>query len=739
VGKFSLFISRYLRFGTPIFISRKIGILSREKGGQMQTRIKKIIQSMNLEEKVAQLCCVERNLLLEGGCFSKEKAEHYLKNGAGHISPILRDFPAEQGVKIANEIQKILKEKTRLKIPVIIHDECLHGCMAQGSTSFPQSIALASSWDPEMLYRIAVVIGKETRSRGIQQALSPTINLVRDVRHGRVEETYGEDPYLTSLLAVSFIKGIQTEKVIATPKHFAADFAGDGGRDSSATFFSEKTLRETFFPAFQASVQQAKALSLMAAYNSINGVPSSASKWLLTDVLRKEWGFNGFVVSDYGSVSGLYRSHGVANSLAEAAKLALESGVEIELPGACCYPELISLVRQGKVREEIIDQAVERVLAGKFWLGLFENPFADVEKAVRLCNCDEHRHLSYQAALRSVVLLKNKGILPLSRNISSLAVIGPNADEIRLGGYSASGMRVVTVLEGIKNKTGKTTRLYFAEGCKVNDFSRSGFSKAVSAAAKTEVAILVMGSSAETEGENRDRCNLNLPGVQEELIKSVAATGTPVVVVLINGTAVTMKGWIDEVEAVVEAWYPGQEGGNAIASILFGEYNPSGKLPITFPGYTGQCPLYYNHLPCVRSLDYVEVRGKQPLFPFGYGLSYTRFIYHQLKISPEILTGERKLKVTVQVENAGAYEGDEVVQLYLRDVFSRVARPVLELKRFQKVHLKPGEKTTVEFSLERQDLSFLDEKLETTVEPGIFKILVGGSSAEGLQGMFELK
>lgn len=717
------------------FVNKNGSEISKEE--TMEERIKKIINKMSVEEKVAQICCIERNSLLENEYFSHEKAKSLLTNGAGQISPVLRPFDPYTGTEIANEIQKIAINSGP-KIPVIIHDECLHGCMAKTSTSFPQSIALASSWDPDMVEEIARIIGKETRARAIHQALSPTINIARDARHGRVEETYGEDPYLTSLMAVAFIKGLQSQKVIATPKHFAADFAGDGGRDSSAVFFSERILREVFFPAFKASIQQAKALSLMAAYNSINGIPSSSNKWLLTDVLRKEWGFDGFVVSDYGSVYGLYGSHHVADSLATAGKIALEAGLDVEIPSSPCFSHLVKLIQEGNLSHSTIDTAVERVLKAKMWLGLFDNPFSDPEKAAKICDCDEHRRMAFEAAKKSMVLLKNNGILPLSKEISSVAVIGPNANEVRLGGYSTFGIKVVTVFEGIKNKVSKRTKVYFAEGCKVNDMSKSGFSKAVSAASKADVAILVMGNSSETEGENRDRCNLDLPGVQEDLIRQIADTGTPVIVVLINGSAITITKWIGLVDGVIEAWYPGEEGGNAIASIIFGESVPSGKLPITFPRFTGQLPLYYNHLPCLRKYDYVEVRGSQPLFPFGYGLSYTDFEYKNLKISPEKFSGKGTIRVSVEIENTGRFESDEIVQLYLRDIVSSVIRPVKELKRFKKIHLKPGEKTEVDFTLNYEDLMFLDNSFIPVAEPGTFEVMVGKNSMEGLRTTFEL-
>ncbi|MGC8843017.1 MAG: glycoside hydrolase family 3 N-terminal domain-containing protein [bacterium] len=705
----------------------------------MEERITELLNTMSIEEKVAQLCSVGGEHLLDHERFAVEKAEEILKNGMGQLSYILRHLEPDKGVEIANEIQRFALERTKSKIPIIIHDECLHGCVAKKSTSFPQSIALASSWDPEMVYDVAVIIGKETRARGIHQALSPTINIARDVRHGRVEETYGEDPYLTSRMAVAFIKGLQSEKVIATPKHYAADFAGDGGRDSSATYFSERTLREIFFPAFKASIEEAKAWSIMAAYNSISGVPSSSNKWLLTDVLRGEWGFEGFVVSDYGSVWGLYGAHKVAESLAIAGKLALEAGLDVELPHSVCFPEMLKLIKEGGVSKEALNEAVRRVLKAKFWLGLFDNPFSNPEYARQICDCDQHREFALRVAERCIVLLKNNGILPLPKDISSLAVIGPNANEIRLGGYSGYGMKVVTPLEGILRKVGKGTKVYFAEGCKVRDYSKSGFARAISAASRADVAILVMGNSEETEGEGRDRCNLDLPGVQEDLIKAIVDTGTPVIVVLINGSAITMSKWIDYVDAVVEAWYPGEEGGNAIANVIFGDYNPAGRLPITFPRYTGQVPLYYNYRPCIRSLDYVEVRGRQPLFPFGFGLSYTTFSYRNLRVSPRQAGVRDKIKVTVEVENSGKYEGDEVVQLYVKDKFSRIVRPILELRRFKRIHLKPGDKEIVEFILDEEDLAFLDENLKPTVEPGEFEVMVGGNSEQGLRATFEVR
>lgn len=673
-----------------------------------------------------------RDIILEG---DKEKYP------IGELSCTLRAFSPREGVELANEIQKYILENSRLKIPVLIHDECLHGCMAKGSTSFPQSIAIASTWNPELMYEIATAIGKETRARGIHQALSPTINIARDPRCGRTEETYGEDPYLASVMAVEFVKGLQEQRVVTTPKHYAANFVGDGGRDSNAVHFSERLMREVYLPAFKAVVQKANALSIMSAYNSLDGIPCTANKWLLTDLLRKEWGFKGYVVSDYGAVMHLMTKHKIANSKAECAKKALEAGMDMELPESECFEEIVNLVKDGKLSEDVLNEAVRRVLRIKFWLGLFDNPFSDPDYAEKICDCKEHRELALRAARESMVLLKNDGILPLSKDINSIAVIGPNANVPRLGGYSGFGIKVVTPLEGIENKVGKNTKVYFAEGCKLTDTSKSGFDKAIEIAKKSDVAILFMGNSVpETEGEQQDRCNLDLPGVQEDLIREICNTGTPVIVVLINGSAVTMMKWINGVKAILEAWYPGEEGGNAIADILFGDYNPGGKLPITFPKFTGQLPLYYNYKPSGRVDDYVDLRGTQALFPFGYGLSYTEFRYSNLRITPEVIGKDGEVNISLDVENIGRYKGDEVVQLYLHDVVASVARPIKELKRFKRITLNVGEKKTVSFTLSKEDLEFFDIDMNLVVEPGVFEVLIGSSSEDiRLKGSFEVK
>ena len=750
--------------------------LSSVSNEEIEEEINRLLSKMTLEEKIAQLrarriltrevfsdlfdvLSDDERTKIQNAIFSALRDEPELsgyltaasvkkkwreilereKDGVGMLTIILRHLPPRESAELVNKIQEFATKRFRLGIPVMIHDECLHGCMAKGSTIFPQSIGLASTWDPELMERVAEAIGRETRARGIHQCLSPTVNIARDPRCGRTEETYGEDPYLASAMAVAFVRGVQSQRVVCTPKHFVANFVGDGGRDSYPIHFSERILREIYFPAFKASIEKANALSIMAAYNSLDGVPCSCNKWLLTDILRGEWGFKGFVVSDYRSVLNILTKHGVAESKAEAAKKALEAGLDMELPETNCFDELSMLVRSGEISEETIDEAVRRVLRVKFWLGLFENPYLDPDYAEEICDCEEHRRLALEAARKSIVLLKNDGILPLSKNLKSIAVIGPNASVMRLGGYSGYGVKTVSPLEGIKNKVSPETEVNFVEGCTLTGTLREGFKEAREAAERSDVAILFMGNSGETEGEGRDRCNLDLPGVQEDLIETICGTGKPVVVVLTNGSAVTMTRWIDHVNAVVEAWYPGEEGGNAIADVLFGDYNPGGKLPITFPRTVGQLPLYYNHRPTGRVDDYVDLRGKQPLFPFGHGLSYTEFEYSNLRVTPEKISPGEDVSISVDVKNVGRYEGDEVVQLYIHKKTSSVSRPLKELKGFKRITLKAGETKTVNFILGEEELAAYDINMNLTVELGLYEVLIGSSSEDiRLEGAFQV-
>jgi beta-glucosidase len=719
----------------------------------IEQRVKNLLSKMTIAEKVAQLHAYAINWEEYSKLAIDERIEFIKslppdniipKEGLGQISVILRDLPPREAAEKANEIQKFAMKHTRFGIPVIIHDEGLHGLLGNGATSFPQAIAMASSWNPELVEKVAALIGKETKTRGIAQLLSPTINIARDVRCGRTEETYGEDPYLTSRLAVAFVKGLQGQMVAATPKHFAANFVGDGGRDSNAVHHSERILKEIYFPAFEASVKEANALSIMAAYNSLDGIPCSCNKWLLTNILRKEWGFKGFVVSDYGSVLHIMEKHRVAASETEMAKKAIEAGLDIELPAHVAYADpLLKGIRKGKISRRALDAAVSNILRVKFMLGLFDNPYVDPDDATTVCNAKEHREIALQMARQAIVLLKNENnILPLCKDIKSIAIIGPNADEIRLGGYTWHKYTkdiIVTPLEGIKKKVSKNVRVHFAPGCTIKGESKEGFQEAIGIASKSDVAVLFVGNSLETEGEEKDRADLDLPGAQEELIKAISETGVPTIAVLINGSAITMSNWTHRVGAIVEAWYLGEEGGNAIADVLFGEYTPGGKLPITFPLSVGQLPLYYNYRPSGRIYDYVDMSGK-PLFPFGHGLSYTTFEYSNLKIAPKKIALSGTITISADIMNTGKYPGDEVVQLYVHDVVARAARPVKELKGFKRITLKPGTKQEVAFALRTQQLGLYDENLKFVIEPGIFELMVGSSSEDvRLRGSFEIQ
>lgn len=821
----------------------------------IEKRVNDLLSRMTLEEKVAQL----------------QSGPSIPEHGMGNLTCVLRGLPPKEGAVRANELQVQSIEETRLGIPSIIHDECLHGCMAKFSTSFPQAIGLAATWDPDLVYRVAKATAKETRARGIHQCLSPVVNIVRDIRAGRTEESYGEDPYLTSAMGAAFCRAMREEGVIATPKHFVANFVGDGGRDSNEIHFSELILREVYFPGFKACIK-AGALSVMAAYNSLDGIPCSSHRWLLTHVLRHEWGFEGFVVSDYGSVTGIPYKHYVVETPEAAAKLALEAGLEVELPRPHVYGEpLLKAARRGLIPQEVIDEAVRRVLKAKFLIGLFDEPFADPDEAKSICGSQEHAELALQSAREAMVLLKNEGnVLPLDKEkIKSIAVIGPLSDELRLGGYSGIPLRAVTPLEGIKNMLKQDTEIYHAKGCPVNidkylpiaseyltppgarpgehglqgeyfdnpdlsgdpilvridrwirfdwglrspdpriptdnfstrwtgklvppdsgvyeislvsdggfrlwidgkllidawkgkpgslnkarvrmeagrqcsirvehckrmgyasvrlswsygDELTRGIQEAVEAAKKADVAVIFAGI---VEGEGSDRARLELPGPQEKLIEEVLKTGTPTIVVLVTGSAVTGK-WIEKTPAIVQSWYPGQEGGTAMADVLFGEYNPGGKLPFTWPRDAGQLPLYYNYKPTGRDYDYVDMPGT-PLFPFGHGLSYTEFQYSNLTIDKDEEGG--KVEVSVDVENVGDREGDDVVQLYIHDVVASLSRPVKELKGFKRIRLEPGDKRTIKFTLNPDDLAFPHSDMKRVVEPGVFEVLVGSSSED---------
>jgi beta-glucosidase len=775
----------------------------------------------------------------------------------------------------ANKVQRHFVERTRLGIPAILFEEAVHGLMQDGATVYPQAIALGATWDTDLVGRIGSAIAKEARSRGVRQVLSPVINIANDVRWGRVEETYGEDPLLASAMGLAFIIPFERASVITTPKHFIAN-VGDGGRDSYPIQYSQRLLEETFFPPFEAAIRRGGARSVMTAYNSVDGSPATQSRRLLNDTLKRHWGFTGFVISDAAATGGATVLHMTEPDTPVAAKHAFDSGLDVVFQSTVDqHRPYWQAFERGMIDKSVIDAAVARVLRAKVDLGLFEHPYVDVAAAELVEADPAHRALALEAARASLVLLKNeRQALPLKKTLRSVAVIGADAIEARLGGYSVPSARKVSILDGIREKLGAAAVVRFAPGpgrealdFKVvpaehlrsdaqggevvglrgeyfenldlegpprivrtdptvafdwtlsgpaRDIDRHWYSarwtgrlvaptsgivrlgvagndgyrlwldgkllidrwrkqsngaslqevrlergrtyalrleyfetrgnghirlvwdvgvprdrdqkitEAVAVAENSDAAIVVAGIE---EGEFRDRSSLRLPGQQEDLIRAVARTGKPVVVVLIGGSAITMSGWLDQVGAVLHAWYPGEQGGRAVADVLFGDFNPSGRLPITFPLAEGQLPLVYNHKPTGRGDDYLDLTG-QPLFPFGFGLSYSAFTYSALSVTPAVIGASQTATVRCRVRNQGPLPGAEVVQLYIRDELASVAQPVISLQGFRRIKLDVGEEREVTFTLGPAELSLLDESLQRTVEPGAFRVMIGASSRD---------
>jgi beta-xylosidase len=724
-----------------------------------EQRAADLLKRMTLEEKVEQISGHRKQHVLDPtGRFNDETAEkafHDLYDVDAKVSP--RDAAI-----LRNAAQRYLLEKTRLGIPNIFFGEALHGYMEYGSTSFPQVLGLASTWDPELIFRVFTAAGDEMASAGTNQAFTPVLDLARDPRWGRTEETYGEDPYLVSRMGVAAVNGLQgtnyfldRHHVIATAKHFAGHGEPEGGRNTAPVNISERILRESFFEPFQAVVRDANVGSVMASYHEINGVPSHINPWLLTKVLREEWGFRGYVTSDGNGLQMLYETHGVAADKAEAARKAIAAGIDYDLSDGSVYQTLLQQVKDGAVPESEVDRAVYWVLYDKFRLGLFENPYVDPDYTVKVTNSSAHQQLALQTAEKAIVLLKNQGnLLPLdTRKIKTIAVIGPNAADVHLGGYARDPGRGVSILQGIKDRVGPNVKVLYAEGCKIT-LGKEGYAgwyendvklpapgsetanvkAAADLAKKADVAIVIVGenetSNREAWSENHlgDRDSLDLLGEQDELVKSVVATGVPTVVFLINGRPLSINYVAEHVPAIVEGWYLGQEGGTAAAKVIFGDVSPGGKLPITFPRSVGQLPDYYDHKPS-RNRSYAFVNNS-PLFAFGFGLSYTNFKFENVRLEPTKIGPGGTAKVTVDVTNTGTREGDEVPQMYIHQRVSSVTQPVMQLRGFQRISLKPGEKKTVEFPITPDTLAILDINMNRTVEPGMFDIMVGSSSAE---------
>lgn len=629
--------------------------------------------------------------------------------------------------------------------------------LAPTATVFPIPLALASTWDPDLVYRVAVAIRRQIMAIGSRHTLAPVLDLCREPRWGRCEETYGEDSYLAASMGIAYVKGIQGDDirygVIATGKHFVGHGVPEGGRNIASIHVGLRELLEIYMYPFEATVKEANLLSIMPAYHDIDNVPCHANKWLLTDILRGSWGFKGIAVSDYEGVKQLHTIHRVARDCMEAAVKAIKAGVDIEYPSGECFKQLVEAVRKGLIDEDTINRAVERVLKLKFMLGLFENPFIDETKVPTTLDNEADRELAREVARKAIVLLKNDGILPLKRDIKTIAVIGPNANDpwAMLGDYHydahigsfdgtygkiSPSVRIVTVLEAIKSRVSPSTEVLYAKGCDTIGDDRSGFGEAIEIAKRADIIIAVMGDRSGlfnlkmfTSGEGVDRASLKLPGVQEELLKELASLGKPIILVLINGRPLALSSILPYVNAIVEAWRPGEEGGNAIADILFGDYSPGGRLPVSLPYDVGQLPIYYSRKPnCFR--DYVEYPAK-PLFPFGYGLSYTQFAYENLVVeSTEVRDPDTVIRVSVDVKNVGSMAGDEVVQLYISRDYASVTRPVAELKGFKRITLEPGEKKTVVFEIPLELLAYYDMDMNYVVEPGEYTFMINKNAEE---------
>jgi beta-glucosidase len=749
--------------------------LYRDARAPVEQRIDDLLSRMTLEEKIAQITAVwnrKAELLTATGEFDPEKARRLYPegigqfvrpndlHGAGMPSPDQQPFrDARQTVALVNAIQRFQVTQTRLGIPALFHEEGLHGYAARGATHFPQAIALASSWDPALLTRVFTVVSREIRARGVQLALAPVVDVARDARWGRIEETYGEDPYLVGELGVAAVKGFQGDgvplesglprgHVYATLKHMTGHGQPESGTNVGPAEISERVLRETFFPPFEAAIRRAGAAAVMPSYNEIDGVPSHANRWLLQDILRGEFGFKGAVASDYEGIEQLVELHHVEPDLQSAAVRALNAGVDFDLPDGEAYRKLPEALAAGRVTQAQIDDAVRRMLRMKFQAGLFENPYADAAYAEQITNNAEARALAEEAARRTTVLLKNDGTLPLhAEALKTLAVIGPNAAVGMLGGYSNVPPHRISVLDGIRAKLGNRVRVVTAEGVRITESgdwyadtvtladraeNQRRIAQAVQVAGAADAVVLVVGTNAATSREAwaanhlGDRADIGLISQQNDLAQAMFALGKPVVVLLINGPPLSIPEIAEKANAILEGWYPGQEGGTALADVLFGDVNPGGKLPVTVARSIAQLPMFYNQKPSAHR-GYA-FGSKDPLYPFGFGLSYTTFEIGTPQLSAAQIRANDSVTVSVDVRNTGKVAGDEVVQLYIHDVVSSVTRPVKELKGFRRVTLAPGASTTVSFTLDSRAFALWDKNMKHVVEPGAFEVMAGPDS-----------
>ena len=643
--------------------------------------------------------------------------------------------------KLSNRVQEWVIQSNRLGIPALFIEEGLHGYMDFGETVFPQSINLATTWNPELAQRTGAAIAAQARANGVAMILGPVLDVARDPRWGRVEEDFGEDPYLTGRLGLAYVEGMQGDSlatdhtVIAEPKHFAGHGSPEGGLNMSPVHAGEREVRSIMLKSFEPAIREGKAMGVMAAYHDIDGVPCTGNPWLLNKVLRDEWGFQGFVLSDLGAIKRLYDTHHVADSPTSAILLALNSGLDMQFydfDHPTFQNAILSGIKNGQLSETVLNQAVARVLRLKFMLGLFEHPFVDENLDACVRHSQAHNDLALESARESMCLLKNEGnLLPLKKNLKRIAVIGPNVNTTRIGDYTEAAHESSEqgMLNQIKQLVSTNSEVSFSDG--------EDIQQAVELAKKSDVVILGLGEWQKISGEGFDRSDLNLPGKQEELLEAIVGTGKPVVLVLQNGRPLTISWAAKHLPAILEAWYPGEFGGRAIAETLFGDNNPAGRLPITFPRSVGQLPIFYNHFPSKKD-SYIE-GDSSPLFVFGRGLSYTSFKYADLNVTAPSTPGNDDVLVSCKLTNTGNREGDEVAQLYIHQETASVATPVKSLKGFSRVHLKSGESKTITFHLKQSDLAVWGITREWRIEPGEYAVTVGGDSSSGLSAKFALK
>ncbi len=737
-----------------------------------EKRVRDLLSRMTVEEKAAQMVCLWRerpkSLLNKDGDFDLAKATAELKQGhglgqVGRPSDAGKGKNARQMAELTNSIQKYFLENSRLGIPVMFHEECLHGHWAIDGTSFPQPIALAGTFNPALVERLFAMTAEEVRVRGAHHVLTPVVDVVRDPRWGRCEETYGEDPYLVSRMGIAAVRGFQGDAtfhdrkhVIATLKHFTGHGQPESGMNCGPANVSERVLREVFFYPFKEVLKKAGAITVMASYNEVDGIPSHANKWLLRDVLRKEWGFKGFIISDYWALWELsYKpdthGHFVAANKKESCRLAVEAGINLEAPDPDIYLNLVDLVRKRILKQSQLDEMVAPLLYWKFKFGLFEDPYVDPGLAERVVSSEANRQLALEGARESITLLKNQNnVAPLSLDkIHTIAVIGPNANRSLLGGYSGVPRYNMTVLEGIKERVGNRAKVLYSEGCKITidgswtedsvvpsnpEEDRRQIAEAVAVGRQADVIVLAIGDNEQTSREAwarthlGDRTSLDLIGRQEELVRAMVAIGKPVIVFLFNGRPLSINYVAENVPVIFECWYLGQETGRAVAEALFGDINPGAKLPISVPRSVGHLPAFYNYKPSARRGYLFD--DVSPLFAFGYGLSYTTFAINNVRLEKSKIKPNGSTRVLADVTNTGTREGTEVVQMYIRDIVSSVTRPVKELKSFEKVKLSPGQTKTVSLEIIPDSLAFYDINMKYIVEPGEFSIMVGNSSRD---------